>query len=387
MIVRKVRCPICEQKTYFKDRDFLIAHIGKKHKESIPEGWVAARYENYLRTGKTSGRCVECGEETGWNPSTNKYYRLCKNPKCRKAQADKAEKNMQKKTGMTKSERMSQASVQKKMIYAKHTSGCYKAGDHEIWYDSSYAKEFVEMLSFMNQDMNDIFGPSPNTYEYIYEGKKHLYIPDLYIHTYGLEIEIKDGGDNPNKHPKIQQVDKVKEQEKDKVMEQLQKQGKLFYIKVVNKDYREFFQLLMTLKEKYDGDGVPVGNVKAGPVKESLSFVSESINLEDIPTIINLAKESSPINTRSIVAGKTSDYHQIVRFYLKKIPAMTAKDIGFWEDRIILTLESLREKSYTDKSYDLRRTIDQMEHQVIPKLNEQIDYLKRRGAHGQHTGT
>lgn len=382
--MRKVRCPICEQKTYFKDRDSLIAHIGKKHKEAIPEGWEPARYENYLRTGKTAGRCVECGNETGWNPSTNKYYRLCKNPKCRKAQSDRAEKNLQRKTGMTKSQRMSQPSVQRTMVYAKHTSGCYKVGDHEIWYDSSYAKEFIEMLSFMNQDMNDIYGPSPNTYEYTYNGKKHLYIPDLHIHTYGLEIEIKDGGNNPNNHPKIQQVDKVKEQEKDKVMERLQREGKLYYIKVVNKDYREFFQLLMTLKEKYDGDGKPVGNAPAGPVKESLSFVSESIDLEAIPNIINLVKSSGTIKNNRAAAGRSSDYYQIVTFYLKKIPDMTNKDIAFWEDRIILTLEQLQKRQQVDKSYDLQRTVDAMERQVLPKLNDRIDYLKRRANREQH---
>lgn len=376
--MRKVRCPICEQKTYFKDRDSLITHIGKKHKESIPEGWEASRYENYLRTGKTAGKCVECGGETRWNTATNKYYRLCKKPACRKAASDRAEKNMVKKTGMTKSERMSKPDVQRKMVYGKHTSGCYKEGNHEIWYDSSYAKEFVEMLAFMNQDMKDIFGPSPNTYEYMYEGKKHLYIPDLYIHSYGLEIEIKDGGNNPNNHPKIQQVDKVKEREKDSVMEKLQKEGKLYYIKVVNKDYTEFFKLLMDLKAKYDGNVKPNKN----PIEESISFVEEGINLEDIPDVINTVKASKPAHTNQVTRGKTSNYHQVVQFYLKQIASMGSNEVAFWEDRVILTIEQLRVKQNTDKSYDLARTIKQMETVVLPKLNERIDYLKRRETRG-----
>ena len=382
--MRKVRCPICEQKTYFKDRDFLIAHIGKKHKDSIPDGWSAGRYENYLRTGKTAGRCVECGGETGWNDVNNKYYRLCNKPECRKASADRAERNMEKKTGMTKSQRMSQASVQTKMIYAKHTSGCYKEGDHEIWYDSSYAKEFVEMLAFMGEDMKDVFGPSPNTYEYMYQGKKHLYIPDFCLHTYGLEVEIKDGGNNPNNHPKIQQVDKIKEQEKDKVMDKLQKEGKIRYIKIVNKDYREFYKLMMELKELYDGNGKVVPNkITVNPVKESLSFVSESIDLEVIPEIINTATSSNSLHNNRVVRGKSSNYRQIPKFFMERIKEVTDKDVAFWEDRIVLTLEQLKRKQETDKSYDLTITIKEMENAVLPEMEKRIAYLERRKRHGQ----
>lgn len=364
---RKIRCPICEEKVYFTDRQFLISHIEKKHRDAIPDGWEAGRYENFLRTGKEFGSCMVCKGKTGWNTTTGKYYRLCKKPACKKYVADKAEENMIKKTGMTKSERMKQASVQTKMIYGKHTSGCHKVGNHEIWYDSSYGKEFVEMLdTFLNLDMTDISGPSTNTYSYMYEGEKHMYIPDFVIHSLGLEIEIKDGGDNPNNHPKIQRVDKKKEEEKDKVMEQLQKRGELYYIKVVNKNYEPFFKLLMELKEKYDGLKVQ-GTVTK---KDKVEFVDESVNIDDIGDILSIKNKSK---------GKTSSYHQIVEIYLKKIDKMESKDITFWETRIHSTLDQLKAKSKSDKSYDLRQTIEEMEKSVIPKLNRKIEYLKKKG--------
>lgn len=68
----------------------------------------------------------------------------------------------------------------------------------------------------MEFDSDDIFAPSPHTYYYEYEGTKHFYIPDFFIGSLNLEVEIKDGGDNPNNHHKIQAVDKVKEEKKTK---------------------------------------------------------------------------------------------------------------------------------------------------------------------------
>lgn len=368
--MRKIRCPICEEKTYFKDRSSLISHIEKSHKDTIPDGWEASRYENFLRTGKEFGTCMVCKGKTDWNPTTKKYRCICTKPACKKALADKAEQNMIKKTGMTKSERMKQASVQTKMIYSKHTSGCYKVGDHEIWYDSSYGKDFLTMADdFLHLDMTDISGPSTNTYQYTYNGEKHMYIPDFVIHSLGLEVETKDGGDNPNNHPKIQSVDKKKEEQKDKVMESLQKAGKLYYIKIVNKNYANFFKVLMELREKYDG--VTTGNsTTISPVKESVEFVNESVEFSDIPAILSLRKKAS---------GKTSSYRQIPKFYLEKIEKMTPKDVAFWEDRIKETIAQLKAKNKSDKSYELEETIREMEMVVVPSLEKRIEILKRKG--------
>jgi uncharacterized protein YwgA len=69
-------------------------------------------------------------------------------------------------------------------------------------------------------------------------------MPDFYIPDIKLEIEIKDGGDNPNMHHKIQAVDKEKERLKDKV---LVKQHEYHYIKVVNKKYDKFIELVNKL--------------------------------------------------------------------------------------------------------------------------------------------
>ena len=94
--------------------------------------------------------------------------------------------------------------------------------------------------------------PSPHTYYYMYENKKHFYIPDFYIPSLNLEIEIKDGGDNPNTHGKIQAVDKVKERLKDEVMSS--NRNTFNYLKIVNKENEKFLKYLEVAKYNFIND-------------------------------------------------------------------------------------------------------------------------------------
>ena len=135
------------------------------------------------------------------------------------------------------------------MLANRKISGEYVWRDrvHKTTYTGSYEKSFLEFLDeVMNFDPTDIMAPSPHTYYYEYEGEKHFYIPDFFIPSLNLEIEIKDGGDNANNHPKIQAVDKVKESIKDKVMVK----NEFNYIKIVNKDNKRFLDYLFKAKEQ-----------------------------------------------------------------------------------------------------------------------------------------
>ena len=244
-----VKCKLCGNALV--DKSSLIRHIDKVHGDQIPEQWTSARYENYLRTGKTHGNCVICKSPTKWNDATGKYCRYCGKRSCKDEARKRAETNLLRTRGVTHSQMLSDPEFQRKMVYSKKTSGVYKFSDGtgkcKIYYDSSYGKDFLEMLDFfMGFHEDDIIGPSPNTYVYKYQGKNHFYIPDFYIPSLNLEVEIKDGGDNPNKHPKIQSVDKVKESLKDKVMEK----SKVNYVKISNKNYTTFYKMLFELKEK-----------------------------------------------------------------------------------------------------------------------------------------
>ena len=206
------------------------------------------QFSYYLRTGKTHGDCIMCKKDTAWNEKTHKYERFCPNPKCKEKYRDIFKNRMIGKYG--KVHLLNDPEQQKKMLANRKISGEYIWRDHitKTTYTGSYEKSFLEFLDeIMNFNPLDIMAPSPHTYFYEYEGEKHFYIPDFFIPSLDLEIEIKDGGDNANKHPKIQAVDKVKEKLKDDVM----LKNHFNYIKITNQNNEKFFEFLNKAKEQY----------------------------------------------------------------------------------------------------------------------------------------
>lgn len=297
------KCKLCGRT--FTDKKSLIKHIDRTHKSQIPENWTASRYENYLRTSKTHGNCIVCKSETDWNEATEKYCRLCRNPACRTKLREQAELNLMKSKGITHSQMLSDPEFQRKMVYSKKNSGIYRFGEPEtnndVRYDSSYGKDFLEMLDlFMNFSSCDILGPSPNTYIYVYKGKQHFYIPDFYIPSLHLEIEIKDGGDNPNKHPKIQSVDKVKEALKDEAMSK----ANVNYVKISNKDYTIFFKMLFMLKER---------SSNLGSGSSEYTYLVESLD-ETHPTIDSWENLTQWIYSTTPLEQIVSSYEKLDRF-------------------------------------------------------------------------
>ena len=246
---RRIYCRFCDFFCYTPE-DF-VSHLEKHHDEMIPEDMDGWQFSYYLRTGKTHGNCVMCKKPTTWNNKTHKYNRFCNNPKCKEKYREIFKKRMIGRYGKTTL--LNDPEQQKKMLANRKISGKYLWRDHvhETPYTGSYEKNFLEFLDvILNFDPEDVMAPSPHTYYYIYQGEKHFYIPDFFIPSLGLEIEIKDGGDNANKHPKIQAVDKVKEKLKDEVMTK----NHFSYIKIVNKENEKFLSFLNQAKENYFND-------------------------------------------------------------------------------------------------------------------------------------
>lgn len=243
-----IKCHFCD----FRTPDVLkyTNHLEQAHGDLLPEGMGGDQFYYSLKTGKTHGKCVQCGKPTGWNEKTHKYHRFCDNPKCKEAYREIFKKRMIGKHG--KITLLNDPAQQKLMLARRRISGEYQWSDniHVSQYTGSYELEFLKFLDIvMDFDPEDVMAPSPHTYYYEYEGKKHFYIPDLFILSLNLEIEIKDGGDNPNTHPKIQNVDKVKEQLKDEVMKS--NIHSFNYLKIVNKDHKKFLRYLEKAKEQF----------------------------------------------------------------------------------------------------------------------------------------
>jgi hypothetical protein len=223
-----------------------------QHPEDIPKGFTPAQYFYYLQTGKDSAKCIVCKNPTEWNEATGKYNRFCNNPQCKAKYREQFKNRMMNKYGKTTL--LNDPEQQRKMLESKKNSGEYEFKDGgKIKFVSSYELDFLKMLdNFLQFNSSDILGPSPHTYYYEYvnpedtknEGKK-FYIPDYFIPSLNLEIEIKQ---NTSTHPKILKIDKVKEECKDKMMNSI---SDIKYIKIVDKNYSKFFEMLLKLKEKY----------------------------------------------------------------------------------------------------------------------------------------
>lgn len=242
---RRINCQYCD--SYFYNPDDFVAHLEKEHLASIPENMTPWQFSYYLRTGKTEGKCIMCKKPTKWNETTHKYHRFCDNPQCKEKYVEVFRKRMIGKYG--KVNLLNDPEQQKLMLSHRKISGKYLWSDHvhESDYTGSYEKSFLEFIDhIMRFDPEDVFAPSPHTYYYMYNNKKHFYIPDFYIGSLNLEIEIKDGGDNPNNHHKIQEIDKVKERLKDEVMSS--NRSTFNYLKVINKNNSIMFRYLEKAK-------------------------------------------------------------------------------------------------------------------------------------------
>ena len=282
-------------------------HLKRIHPNEIPEGYSVSRYFYYCQTGRTEGRCIQCHKPTTWNEETQKYNRYCNNPKCKEEYCKIAKQRMVDKYGKT--HLLNDPQKQREMLSHRKISGEYTFQDGgKVSYVGSYEKDFLITCDYvLGLKSTDIMSPSPHNYIYMYEGKPHVYIPDFYIPNYNLEIEVKDGGDNPNNHHKIQEVDKVKEALKDQVMV---KNPSVLYFKVVNKDYRDFYKFILDCKFAIDEE------VKKN-INSKLSAATESVGYDDL---------DDEVATESFLGGKIRLYHGSASKF--KIIKPTAIDLG-----------------------------------------------------------
>lgn len=275
------KCKICGKK--FKDLACLYNHLEAKHSDMIPQNMSVQQFYYYTKTGRMNGNCVMCKQPTTWNMNTNKYNRFCNNPKCKEEYVKIMKGRMIAKYG--KAHLLNDPNKQREMLANRSISGTYKWSDgkHETTYTGSYELDFLKTLdNFFEWDPADISMPSPHTYTYEYEGERKFYIPDVFIHSLDLEIEIKDGGDNPNRHHKIQDVDKVKEKLKDDV---LTSQKNFHYVKITNKNYSNFFDFLKEVKSEFEkyGDDKKIPRIfKTEDIRTKGEYIKESTEDSDV---------------------------------------------------------------------------------------------------------
>lgn len=279
------KCKICNEK--YTSLEGLCSHLEEEHASMIPPDMSVDQFYYFLKTGKEHGNCVVCKGKTPWNDKTKKYHRFCGDPACKAKYKETVDQRMIGKYG--KVNLLNEPDHQRKMLMGRSISGEYNFDGVMKPYVGSYELDFLKTMDlFFDWDPKDIAMPSPHTYYYMYEGEKHFYIPDAFIYSLGLEIEIKDGGNNPNMHHKIQDVDKEKERLKDEVMHS---QKLHHYIKLTNKNYWnlfEFFRISKEHVEKFgDYEKIPKIILDEDIGAKKISSNSKNIMKEEVNKAIN----------------------------------------------------------------------------------------------------
>lgn len=252
--IRKIKCPFCEFKTI---RQKMAAHIDKHHRDMIPNGYTANHivfdYVNHTK----GGNCVVCHKQTTWNEQTQKYNRLCDNPACRQKLRDTYKKNMIKVYG--KETLMNDSEHQKKMLAGRHISGEYKYSDGtKKEYTGSYEKKLLEFLDHvLGFSSDDIVMPGP-VIDYIYKGEHHQWITDALLLPYNLVIEVKDGGNNPNKRQMVTYREKQVAKELS-----ITKLGQYNYLRLTNNQFDQLISIIYELKMQYFDDSILTDQVES----------------------------------------------------------------------------------------------------------------------------
>lgn len=249
MKVKYYKCPSCGRK--FKTLTGWGDHMETLHSDEIPEGYSISRYFYYTMTGKTHGTCRTCKKDTDWNEESQKYNQYCNNPACKQAYVKIAKQRVINQYG--KVHLLNDPDMQRKMVRRRKISGQYKMSDGGlIGYTGSYEKKFLEMLDAMfDWPSADIIGPSPHTYYYEYNNEKDpdtqhakkFYIPDFFIPSLNLEVEIEQ---TTSGNKKMMDVYAVKKEQKKAIME---KNNHVNFVTVSDNNFTPFFDFLMKAKE------------------------------------------------------------------------------------------------------------------------------------------
>ena len=236
------KCPYCTKRF---TREDLVLHVQDEHEDMIPEGFTPFRLVfNYVNKKPLSyhGKCTECGGPTPWDENKGRYDRQCEKKACKESYVKKFEENMMRTRGVTRISATEEG--QKQMLANRKISGTYVMSDGgKKTYTGSYELQTLEFMDkVIHIKSSYILCPGP-ILEYSFEGKTHIYITDFYYQPYNLIIEVKDGGDNPNKRnmPEYRAKQIAKEQF-------IIKHTNYNYLRLTNNDFSQLLAVFANLK-------------------------------------------------------------------------------------------------------------------------------------------
>lgn len=235
----------------------LERHLEDKHEEQL-DGLSGAQFYFNLKNGynKKFGSCIICKGPTKFNEKTKKYNRLCEKEECKEKYVAMFKARMMKTYG--KESLMKDPEQQEKMLSNRKISGKYEWHDGKVFtYTGTYELEFLKMMDiFLEWNSADLIAPAPMVFKYQFEGKDHFYIPDFYIPSIDLIIEVKGSNNHYQKRDLEKELLKEKAVLNSTKTQNLIKPGKVVvmrthkYIKIMDKNYDPFIEALIAGKFK-----------------------------------------------------------------------------------------------------------------------------------------
>ena len=244
---KSFKCPFCS-KTYV-NKQGLYTHLGNEHEAQLeglsPAHWY---FDQRNKNTKHKGRCTECGADVEFNEKTEKYNRLCNNPKCKEKYIAKFRARMKAK-GRDPIKDMQDPERQKRMLAARKISGKYKWSDgKEFLYTGTYEKDLLEYLDkVLEYPSCEVISPAPQVYLYERDGKQHFYMPDVYLADVNLLIEVK-GSTTTGRGYRDRDIG-IEALKEEAVMKDVRNK-KINYIKVLDKKYEELTEKINELREE-----------------------------------------------------------------------------------------------------------------------------------------
>lgn len=239
-----IRCPDCQMK--FVSIECLSDHIMELHKDNIPDGVSVKRYIFNRKYKKTKGSCVIDKKETRWDEDKGRYERYCSD-RCKRVAREQFRKNAKRKLGTDNPAATPEHQIN--AIKGRGYSGEYTFTDGGIiGYSSSYEMDF---LRFVDNEL-DIRSMEVDQCEIIFDiffdNKKHFHIPDFYLPSYKLIVNIKTFQNN-NSH--IQGEGKMRQMLADKSIIDSDLYN---YILILDKEYSSFVNMMKILKDRSFSD-------------------------------------------------------------------------------------------------------------------------------------
>lgn len=241
------KCCFCRKR--YLSKDALYDHMEKEHSDELgglPAMQVYFNFHNRYDLHKEFGKSVISGKPTKFNLITGRYERFADESE-RAQYRELFKKNMERVYG--KDTILDEPDQQKKMLSGRSISGSYRWSDnkHVFTYTGSFERKFLEFLDlYLGWDnADDIMMPAPQIFPWKdSDGKDHFHIPDCYIQSSNLIINIKS---SENKHYRLRDIEDENNEDA-----AIKKSGKFNYLKLYDNNFEAFVSVLKDIEDDPD---------------------------------------------------------------------------------------------------------------------------------------